>query len=148
MSNQCSINEQRRLRKVRVQANIGKKNVSEVSTIFEFFLSRFAQRLVLTLKMVVLDAEFNSLSNGTRFNRGHGPKSGSYAEKLVFWPSVYSEILSFMSRFVQGLVVTLEMIVLDAELNSLSNGTKFDRGHRQKKRVFPPNTRFSTYLYW
>ncbi len=60
------------------------KYVSEVGTIFEFFLSRFALSLVLTLKMVVLDAEFNSLSNSTRFNRGHRPKSGSYGEKLVF----------------------------------------------------------------
>jgi hypothetical protein len=120
------------------------KYVSEVGTIFEFFLSRFALSLVLTLKMVVLDAEFNSLSNSTRFNRGHRPKSGSYGEKLVFWPSVYSEILSFPSRFVQGLVMTLEMIVLDARLNSLSNGTRFNRDHRHKKQSFPPDTTFFT----
>jgi hypothetical protein len=122
----------------------GKFHVSEVSTIFAFFLSRFAQRLVLTLKMVVLDAELNSLSNGARFDRGHRLKSGSYGEKLVFWPSVYSEILSFLSRFVQGLIFTLKMIVLDAELNSLSNGVRFNRGQRQKKKSFPPNTRFYT----
>jgi hypothetical protein len=44
--------------------------VGEVSTIFDFFLSRFVQQLVLTFSLVGLDAEFNSLSNGTSFNRG------------------------------------------------------------------------------
>jgi hypothetical protein len=105
-------------------------HVSEVGTVFEFFLSRFTQRLVLTLEMVVLDAEFNSLSNGMTFYNDHRPKMGSYDEKLGFSSSFCSEIFSFLSRFVQRLVLTLEMVVSDAEFNSLSNGTSFDRDYR------------------
>jgi len=105
-------------------------DVSEVGTVFEFFLSRFTQRLVLTLEMVVLDAEFNSLSNGMTFNNDHRPKMGSYDEKLGFSSSFYSEIFSFLSRFVQRLVLNLEMVVLDAEFNSLSNSIKITRDHR------------------
>jgi hypothetical protein len=45
-------------------------NLGEVSTIFEFFLSGFVQQLVLTFSLVMLDAKFNSLSNGTSLNRG------------------------------------------------------------------------------
>jgi hypothetical protein len=46
----------------RVKAHIF--DVGEVSTIFEYFLSGFVQRLVLNFSLIVLDAEFNSLSNG------------------------------------------------------------------------------------
>jgi hypothetical protein len=111
-------------------------HVSEVGTVFEFFLSGFAVRLVLTLKMIVLGAELNSLSNHTTYNKDHRPKTGSYDEKPVFRPFFYSEILYFLSRFVQEVVLTLKMIVLDAEFNSLSNGTRFHRSHRHKKIVF------------
>jgi len=80
--------------------------------------------------MVVLDAEFNFLSNGMTFNNDHRSKIGSYDEKLGFSSSFCSEIFSFLSRFVQRLVLTLEMVVSDAEFNSLSNGTSFDRDYR------------------
>jgi hypothetical protein len=80
--------------------------------------------------MVVLDAEFNSLSNGMTFNTDHWSKNESYDEKLGFSSSFYREIFSFLSRFAQWLVLTLEIVVLDAEFNSLSNGTSFDRDYR------------------
>ncbi len=90
--------------------------------------------------MVVLDAELNSLSNGTRFNRGHRHKKRVFAQILGFLlpaSDVGTIFEFFLPRFAQRLVLTLKVVVLDAKLNSLSNGTRFDRGHRQKKRVFP-----------
>ena len=89
--------------------------------------------------MLVLDAELNSLSNGARFDRGHRHKKRVFAQILGFLLSV-SDVRTifefFLPRFAQRLVLTLKVVVLDAELNSLSNGTRFDRGHRQKKGVF------------
>jgi hypothetical protein len=105
------------------------RNTGFFTLLCYYILPIFASTLVLTLKVVVLDAEFNSLSNGVTFNKGHRLKSGSYGEKLDFWPPFYSEIFSFLSRFVQQLVLTLKMVVLDAEFNSLSNGTRFSRDH-------------------
>ncbi len=58
-------------------------------------------------------------------------------EKLDFSPSFYSEIFSFLFRFVQRLVMTLKMVVLNAEFYSLSNGVRVNRDHRQKTKVFP-----------
>ncbi len=51
-------------------------HIGEVSTIFEFSLSRFALSLVFALEMFVLDAEFNSLSNGSKFSKDHTHKNG------------------------------------------------------------------------
>jgi hypothetical protein len=83
--------------------------------------------------MVVLDAELNSLSNGARFDRGHRHKKRVFAQILGFLLPIsdVSTIFEFfLSRFTQQLVLTLKMVVSDAELNSLSNGTRFSRGHR------------------
>ncbi len=41
--------------------------------------------------MVVLDAEFNFLSNGMTFNNDHRSKIGSYDEKLGFSSSFYGD---------------------------------------------------------
>jgi hypothetical protein len=49
-------------------------NVRKVSSGFEYFLLIFALRLRLTLKMVGLDAELNSLSNGGTFKGVIGQK--------------------------------------------------------------------------
>ena len=45
--------------------------VSKVITEFEYFQPRFAQGLVLSLEWVVLDPQFNSLSNGIGLGVGH-----------------------------------------------------------------------------
>ncbi len=49
-------------------------DVRKVSSGFEYFLLIFALRLGLTLKVVGLDAELNSLSNSGIFNEGHRAK--------------------------------------------------------------------------
>ena len=84
---------------------------------------------MLTLNSLVLDAELNSLSNTTTFSKKHRSKMDLMAKYLIFDP-IFSEKLSFLSRFIQGLVLTLNSLVLDGELNSLSNGIEFDRGQR------------------
>jgi hypothetical protein len=43
--------------------------------------------------------------------------------------------------------MTLKVIGMDAELNSLSNGNIFKVGHRAKNRDFTPNTEFFTIFY-
>ena len=60
--------------------------VSKVSTRFEFFLPGFASATVLTLKPVVLDAEFYSLSNGTIFRGGHRAKTANFGQNTHFSP--------------------------------------------------------------
>ena len=42
----------------------------------------------------------------------------------------------FLSEVTYRLVLVLFLLVIDAELNSLSNDIRFNRNHRQRKRVF------------
>ena len=118
-------------------------HVSEVSTIFVFILYRFAISLLLTMGLLVLDAEFDSLSNGITFNWRYRAKYGCNHQKLQFWQLFYDEILFFLPRFAIRLVLTLEVAVLDAEFNSLSTRVRYTRTHRQKKTVFPQIPDFS-----
>jgi hypothetical protein len=52
-------------------------HVRKVSSGFEYFLLIFALRLGLAPKVVGLDTELNSLSNGSIFNGGHRAKKGA-----------------------------------------------------------------------
>ena len=60
-------------------------NVGKVSTGFEYFHSRFVPAPVLVELMVVLDAEFDSASNGITFRPGRRPSKGASLEKPPFW---------------------------------------------------------------
>jgi hypothetical protein len=60
-------------------------HVRKVSSGFEYFLLIFALRLGLTLKVVELDAELNSLSNGSIFNRSHRAIKGGEGEGKGVW---------------------------------------------------------------
>jgi len=51
-------------------------DVRKVSSGFEYFLLTFALRLGLTLKVVGLDAELNSLSNSGIVNEGGRAEKG------------------------------------------------------------------------
>jgi hypothetical protein len=94
-------------------------DVSKVSSGFAYFLLTFAHEPVLALYLVVLRAEFNSVSNGANLttccsaeNRSFTPNTGS---KPGF--SRY-----FLLTFAHGLVLALYLVVLGAEFDSASNG--------------------------
>ncbi len=57
-----------------------KVDVRKVTNRFEYFLLIFTLRLGMTLKVVGIDVELNSLSNGDIFKGGHR------AKKLGFYP--------------------------------------------------------------
>jgi hypothetical protein len=76
---------------------------------------------VLTTLRVVLDAEFNSASNGITFGWGRRAKiggSGRSTGKTGVFPVT-------LLTFACGLVLSILKVVLDAELNSASNGITF-----------------------
>ncbi len=112
-------------------------DVRKVSSRFEYFLQIFPAEFVLVLKMLVLDTELNSASNGDVFKGGHRAKRGLSPEILVF-DSKYIPLI-----FTPRLVLVLKVVVLDAELNSTSNADIFKAGHQAKKRGFHLNTGFS-----
>ncbi len=65
---------------------------------------------MLPLEILVLDAKFHSLSNGTIFDRGHREKKQFSAEL----PGVFSDVRNlstifefFLSRFAPSLVLVL-----------------------------------------
>jgi hypothetical protein len=64
--------------------NLELLDVKKVSSRFEYFLQIFAAEFVLILKMVVLDTELNSASNGDVFKEGHRAKSGAFARNTGF----------------------------------------------------------------
>ncbi len=59
-------------------------NVRKVSSGFEYFLLIFAIQLGQSLKVLGLDAEFNSASNGDIFEGGHWAKNGVLTPNTVF----------------------------------------------------------------
>jgi hypothetical protein len=78
--------------------NFSRKGVGEVSTIFELFLSKFVKTLVLVLKMVVLDAEFDPLSNGIRFDMDFRHKNKVFYQTSIF-PLYRGEIIAQYPSF-------------------------------------------------
>jgi hypothetical protein len=54
---------------------LGENHVRKVRSRFECFLLIFALRLGMILKVVGMDAELNSLSNGDIFEGGHRAKN-------------------------------------------------------------------------
>jgi hypothetical protein len=57
----------------------------EASTVFEFFLSEFIQRLLLTFSSVVLGPKFNSLSNGASFDIDYRMKTRAFPQTTGFF---------------------------------------------------------------
>jgi hypothetical protein len=88
--------------------------VRKVSSRFEYYLQIFAAEFVLILKMVVLDTELNSASNGDVFKGGHRAKRGAFARNTGFWRKYISLI------FIPRLVPTLKVVLLNAELMLLT----------------------------
>ena len=85
----------------------------------------------------MLDAELNSASDGTKIEGGHRPKSRGLSPNTEILPSsTYCWLLTFAHRP----VLWFKLGVLDAELNSTSNGIKIKGGHRAKSRGLGPNT--------
>jgi hypothetical protein len=62
--------------------------VRKVSSGFEYFLLIFALRLVMALKVVGLDTELNSATNGDIFEGDHRAKKGE-GEILTFSSSTF-----------------------------------------------------------
>ena len=75
-----------------------RQHVGKVSSIFEFFLRRFALVSVLGLRKVVLSAEFCDLSNGAVFNLGHRAKNAQNPEKTDFFRKI-RKVFSTAIRF-------------------------------------------------
>jgi hypothetical protein len=61
-----------------------KKYVRKVSSGLEYFLRIFGLRIGLTLKVVDLDAELNSLSNGDIFKWVYRTKHGDFSSNPDF----------------------------------------------------------------
>ncbi len=76
---------------------------------------------MLALKVVVLDAELYSASNGDTFQGVIGQKRRVFAKILGLDEYI---LLIFTSR----LALALKVVVLDAELYSASNGDTFRGG--------------------
>ena len=93
----------------------------------KYFQPRFAQELVLSLESLMLDSEFNSLSNGIELEVGHRRKTGSFSRNTLVFPKFMEY---FQPRFDQRLVLSLESPVLLSEFNSLSNGIGLEVGHQ------------------
>src|SRR5438132_607956 len=62
--------------------------------------------------------------------------------RILYVRKVSSGFEYFLLIFVLRLGMTLKVVGIDAELNSLSNGDIFNWGHRAKNRVLIPNTEF------
>ena len=84
----------------------------------------------------MLGAEFNSESNGDVFRGGCRSKSRVLLKKLVFYLKIAS------TRFARRLVLAFQLVVLDSEFNSESNGIIFRGGYRAKKWSFIENLVF------
>src|SRR5205085_2590721 len=95
----------------------------------------------MTLKVIGIDAELNSLSNGGSFKGGHRAKNRVFTSNTGFFTLFYWYILLI---FVLRLGMTLKVVGIDAELNSLSASGSFKGSHRAKNRVLTPNTLYST----
>jgi len=64
-----------------------------------------------------MDAEFDSLSNGTTFKGGHPTKNRGFAQNTEIYEKSYRYILLTV---VPGVVLAFSLMVLDAESNSPS----------------------------
>jgi hypothetical protein len=84
-----------------------------------------------------MDAEFDSLSNGTTFKGGHPTKNRGFAQNTEIYEKSYRYILLTV---VPRVVLAFSLIVLDAESIFLSNGTTC-RGRSDKKQGVWPEIR-------
>ena len=68
----------------------------------EYFQPRFDQRLVLSLKSLVLGSEFNSLSNGIGLEVGHRRRRGGFSRNTSVFPKFmkYFQPRSFIENFI------------------------------------------------
>ena len=64
------------------------KHVRKVSTIFKYFLSRFACEPVLPFRKVVLDVQFNALLNGIKFDGSHRPENKLFGRNLSLFRKI------------------------------------------------------------
>ncbi len=85
--------------------------------------SGFTRRCVWIFQLIVFDAELNSLSTGSSFGKAikHKLRFGQ-STRFVTGFSWYP-----FSGFSRRGVLIFQLIVLDAELNSLSNGRSFHK---------------------
>ncbi len=108
-------------------------------------MSGFAWVLVFFLKLVVFDAEFDSLSNDVISDWGHRPKTKGFTQNTG---SMGGFTQYFLSGFAWVLGFFLKLVVFDAEFDSLSNGIIFDRRYRTKTGVFTQNTLYIYVYAW
>ncbi len=81
--------------------------------------------------MFGLDAEFNSASNGDIFEGSPSGKKWDFDPKYCFFVIMFYEYILLIFALRLGLI--LNVVGLDVELNSASNGDIFEEGHRAKK---------------
>ena len=112
-------------------------HVNEVSTRFDFFLSRFALLTELARNPVELYSESNSASNGTTFKVGHRSKSAICTENTFSRDPIQG-----YSSSVFALLPKLNRNPVDlySESNSAFNGTTFKVGHRSKNATYTRDT--------
>ena len=86
-------------------------DVGEVGTKFEFFMCGFVPSLVLTFYLLVLDLEFDSLSNDVNFGGIRRAPNEFRAKNVIFQPFFYIKMLYFLSGFALSPVLSLKMAV-------------------------------------
>jgi len=91
---------------------------------------------VLILQLIVFHAELNSLSNDSSFDKVSSINYGfSQNTRFLTGFSWYP-----LSVFTRRSVLIFQLIVFDAEFNSLSNGVSFEHDHHTKIMAFAQKT--------